>query len=179
MREKFRIILCLSAVLGLSACKKGVSEIEALKALSGFALNQQSGTVASKTAPTFTVSGTCTEQYHDVEMSLDGGKTWVSAAEVATHHGAVCGTAGTFNFNFAASREAKIHFRGISEFGYSSTEVFSLAVASAFYNSISSGGHSSPAVGAGFKLRGQVVGLANGATSSGGGFKVKGRLVTE
>lgn len=176
----------LTSLLGLTACMKITPKITELRMLGGFTLDQQSIVVANKISPVVAVSGTCNPQFTDIEISLDKGGSWLSISQFATSSNFKCQSSGTFSYSlqfdhtvFAGSNAALLQLRGAAELGFSNPMLLSLGASSVYFNNLTSGGHQVPAVGTGYKLRGQIVGVANGALSSGGGFKLRGRLVTQ
>lgn len=170
--------------LGLTACKNAVPEIEELRKLDGFSLDQQTISISNKNTPTLTVSGTCGSQFLEIEISFDQGRSWNNISSYATSSNFLCATTGTFSYNltlgaglFTASNQTNLHFRGVAALGESDSKFVTLAAMSPFFNSFTAGGHQVPATGGSYKLTGQLVGIANGVTSSGGTYKLKGRLV--
>lgn len=131
--------LILLSFLGFAACKKGVPEIENLRKMGGFSLDQNLIAVSSKTSPSFTLTGKCLDSYSDIEVSFDGGEDWSSVKNTASSATLACGSSGTFSLSFAPAVSTFISagsvaaggtwkFRAISEFGNSEALALDLFV---------------------------------------------------
>ena len=81
--------------LALCACTKGTPEINGGSTLP-FELSTASYNVMSPTA-TFWVSGKCDARMSDIQVSLDGGSSWVPLSSVSTTSSINCSVSQTFS----------------------------------------------------------------------------------
>jgi hypothetical protein len=130
MTKSANLLILGFIALALSACKKGSPEIENLRTLAGFSLDQNSFSVSNKTDPTFILTGTCSPTFTKIEMSFDAGVTWTSAASIAQSAVLNCQTTGKFRLDFSTGMHSAIPansaaangiftFRAVSELGFS------------------------------------------------------------
>jgi hypothetical protein len=128
----------LTVPLALTACKKGVPEVQSLRKLNGFQLDQSSVAVSNKLNPQFSLSGKCNEDYSDIEVSFDGGHSWTSVQKVASAASLNCSSTRTFQLTFnsvsayiragSAASAGTWLFHGVSDLGNSEDASLNLMV---------------------------------------------------
>lgn len=188
-RSPFFYILIL-ALFGLSSCKKGVPNIANLKSLSGFSLDNSSVIVSSRSAPSFYLSGRCSDKFQDIEISFDNTKTWKSIKTINTASSIACATSGSFTGTLSPSTSEfasslvgistySVYVRGNSSFGFSDAQPLLLNFAGKTnLGMITSGAAGGPLTTASYKMYGRIRGLSEGSSSvsSGSSYKLQGVL---
>lgn len=166
--------LGLAGLFLLSACKKGTPEIESLRSLGGFSLDQTAVTVSAKSNPRFTVTGLCHANFSKIQISFDGQKTWVEVSSVASSSSLTCATDGKFRLEFlndisswiqagSEAEKGKFYFRAISDFGNSDPQELVAQMSSAGHL-ILTGSHSTTS--GSYKLTGRVGGSLSAPAGS-------------
>ena len=173
------ILLFLSA-----ACKQAHPELQNLRSLSGFELDQNSVAVSHKLNPAFVVTGICNSQYSTIDISLDNGSTWGSAPAMAHQATIDCQTSGKFRLDFSSGMPTSLSnvpnvqlvFRAVSDLGFS--EIRSLSILQKQAGAMILAGTHNTTVGSGaaaVHLVGRVGGSAS-AQSITTGYQLKGSV---
>jgi hypothetical protein len=191
--EKFSLVLLASIMLTITACTKAVPDLSNLKSLTGFSLDQNSITVSSKASLVFSVSGRCIDNFYDVQMSLDEGKTWKTIKDYDPAAVINCKTSGNFSAAFSINSSQlpvsiatlssyNLRFRAESEFGYSDSFSYLISftgkpmqghiVAGAVGTVLNSSGSS-------YKMAGRIKAISPGGVLTTTNYKLRGILTYE
>jgi hypothetical protein len=127
LRQGFVFIL-LSFIF-LAGCQKASVDLKAMSSVSGFSLDQSSVVAKQVSNPNFSVSGRCNKNLPTVQVSFDGGTTWLDLATVSTAS-LQCSSTGSFSAAFnrdltsfvtlsVISKVGGVYFRGNGSLGVS------------------------------------------------------------
>jgi hypothetical protein len=182
-------LFILISSLILVGCQKAVPEIENLRYVPGFTLNQKSFSVSNKTNPTFLLNGKCNSKFSSIEVSMDGGVHWMPLSAVTTALSFDCASLGTFTSSLAFTSltldvtkwsasgvYSELAVRGVSPLGYSEPLSLELINQKGALGSITPGGSNTPLTGTGYKLNGELSAFNTSPAMSGGDYKLQGEV---
>lgn len=183
-----KISVMFSFLLLLTACQPGAPLVTVLGQVAGFALNESTQILKSKTNKnSFTISGKCNTAIKEIEISFDGGSSYSPLGQFAESSNKNC-AAGTFSFLInpnntiafdipadASFKDFKL--RGTGDFGASAVLNFRRMVTNSGDLQITAGSGSNNGVvsGSPVVLKARIISAA-GSTSSNPNYKFKGSI---
>lgn len=173
-RHAFSFTSSFLPVLVLCACTKGVPKIEDMGSLSGFTLNQN-----QVTGKNFQLTGDCSDQWIGVELSLDGGGSWVRAETYSSDFALKCSSGGNYSGDFVfTSVLSSFLVRGVSTLGTSNTFTVTMSEPVPLHPQgiVAAGGTVSDAS---YKLKGTLSFDDQTSSVQGANYKIKGRLTSQ